>query len=130
MLIEDRSTVYHQISLNFVLYYFILDGVTIGLCCKPYHIQHIYILCLRAVRRKPWCTEFSCSKIFVFFIIFSWPMIPTKKFFYTPWFSDLEHDYKRQENVEYNQVVATTQVLENYSRARGIENCHRHVLWQ
>ena len=53
-----------------------------------------------------------------------------ENFFYTPWFSDLEHDYKRQENVEYNQVVATTQVLENYSCARGIENCHRHVLWQ
>ena len=41
-----------------------------------------------------------------------------EKFFYTPWFSDLEHDYKHQEKWKYNQAVATMQVLENYSRAR------------
>ena len=41
--------------------------------------------------------------------------------FYVPRFGDLERDYARQENMEYEQIaafVATTQLLANYSRTK------------
>ena len=41
--------------------------------------------------------------------------------FYVPRFGDLERDYARQENMEYEQFaafVATTQLFANYSRAK------------
>ena len=67
-------------------------------------------------------TKFSCFKFSGKNIFVVWDthenFLTVLNRFYVPRFGDLERDYARRENLEYEQFVAfvaTTQLLANYS---------------